>query len=266
MRLLNILVNSIINRLNFNSKLLISRKLNNIAKILTESSFLSPPDPTLNGEQFWLKNSHINFRNVIDAGANRGDWTASLLSLREEVEKVVIIEPNEDRINDLKKRFGNEKRLKIIQVALDYREDNLNLIFKKGEHTHASLSYTSPQRNAENICVQKTKTTSIDNILKSQSFERIDLLKLDLEGFDHYGLLGARRALTNEQISVIQFEVTRFWETSSCSPCATFRLLKNYGFEIHFIKNKELFHLNAVEQLPHFSLYSNFCAIHRSIL
>ena len=114
---------------------MISRKLNNIAKILTESSFLSPPDPTLNGEQFWLKNSQIPFRNVIDAGANRGDWTASLLSLREEVEKVVLIEPNEDRINDLKKCFGNEKRLKIIQVALDYREDNLNLIFKK-ENIH----------------------------------------------------------------------------------------------------------------------------------
>ena len=76
----------------------------------------------------------------------------------EEVEKVILIEPNEDRINDLKKR-SEMKKVKIIQVALDYREDNLNLVFKRRTYTCEFILYL-PQRNAENICVQKTKTTS----------------------------------------------------------------------------------------------------------
>ena len=247
-------------------KLYISRKLNNTAKVLIESSFYSIPIPNINGEDLWLSNSPIVFKNVIDAGANRGDCTASLLSIRNEVEKVVLIEPNRDRIIDLKNRFANEPRSIIINSALDYREDNLILSFNKESDTHASLSTASWKRNTVDTCMQNTSTTSIDKIITSLPFEKIDLLKLDLEGFDHYALLGARKALTDMQIRVIQFEVTRSWEESSASPCATFRLLNSYGFEIHHIRNNELFRLSSVDQLPHFSLYSNFCAIHKSNL
>ena len=154
----------------------------------------------------------------------------------------------------------------IIKTALDYREDTLDLHFKEKEDTHARLQFSSCDLDDDNLIVQKTKTNTLDNIIEKLPFKRIDLLKLDLEGFDHYALLGARKTLMNQQIGAIQFEVTRFWENSACSPCATFRLLNKNGFEVYFIKNTGLLHLKSLDNYPHFSLYSNFCAIHSSQL
>ena len=56
----------------------------NTARLLVEASFISHSQHELNGEEFWLKYSTLKFKNVIDAGANRGDWTSSLLSTRKE--------------------------------------------------------------------------------------------------------------------------------------------------------------------------------------
>ena len=93
--------------LNTNQKLFVAGKLSNTARLFVEASFISHSQHELNGEEFWLKYSTLKFKNVIDAGANRGDWTSLLLSTRKEVERIVLIEPNEDRAQDLKKRLAN---------------------------------------------------------------------------------------------------------------------------------------------------------------
>ena len=180
--------------LNTNQKLFVAGKLSNTARLFVEASFISHSQHELNGEEFWLKYSTLKFKNVIDAGI-RGDWTSSLLSTRKEVEHIVLIEPNEDRAQDLKKRFQNEPRSMIIKTALDYREDTLDLHFKEKEDTHARLQFSSCDLDDDNLIVQKTKTNTLDNIIEKLPFKRIDLLKLDLEGFDHYALLGARKHL-----------------------------------------------------------------------
>lgn len=111
----------------------------------------------------------------------------------------------------------------------------------------------------------EVNTTTLDEVLNDLKWEKIDLLKLDLEGFDHNALLGARTALEEGKISVIQFEVTRNWEVSGSSPCATFRYLIQNGFRLFLITEKGLRVLRKPMNIPHFSIYSNFCAIHESV-
>lgn len=218
----------------------------------------------INGEMDLLVSPPTKLRRVIDGGANRGDWTTRLLDTNPLIESVVLIEPNEALVNLLRKRFANEKRVHINSNALDFRKDKKVLSFSKNMDTHGSLSLFKYEQEDEYTSME-VNTTTLDEVLNELKWEKIDLLKLDLESFDHNALLGARTALEAGKISVIQFEVTRNWEVSGSSPCATFRYLIQHGFRLYLITEKGLSLLRKPMDIPHFSIYSNFCAIHESV-
>ena len=238
--------------------------LSKFSKILIESFFVSKPEMEINGEIEFLSSPPTRLYRVIDGGANRGDWTTKLLDTNPLCESVVLIEPNEVLVNFLLKRFANEKRVSVIPQALDFREDKQILSYSKNMDTHGSLSFLKKEKQDEYTSM-KVKTTTLDEIFNHLNWEKIDLLKLDLEGLDHNALLGARNALEEGRISVIQFEVTRNWELSGSSPCATFRYLTQNGFRLFLITEKGLHALREPMNIPHFSIYSNFCAIHKSV-
>jgi FkbM family methyltransferase len=238
--------------------------LSKLSKILIESCFVSKPEMEINGEQNFLASPPTKLYRVIDAGTNRGEWTTKLLKTNSLCESVVLIEPNVDLVNHLRKRFADEKRVVIIPQALDFRKDTQVLSYSKNMDTHGSLSFPKGE-NQDEYTSMEVKTTTLDEILNDLKWEKVDLLKLDLEGFDHNALLGARKALDEGKISVIQFEVTRNWEISGCSPCATFRYLIQHGFRLFLITEKGLRVLRKPMNIPHFSIYSNFCAIHESV-
>ncbi|MBH45176.1 MAG: hypothetical protein CMC93_00990 [Flavobacteriaceae bacterium] len=98
-------------------------------------------------------------------------------------------------------------------------------------------------------------TKTIDGLFVQLNWPSVDLLKLDLEGFDHYALLGTRKTLCRSKISLIQFEVTRSWEYSGCSPCSTFRYLDQLGFDLYYIHPSGLKKINKLET-PYFKIYS----------
>lgn len=238
--------------------------LSKLSKILIESCFVTKPEMEINGEIDLLSSPPTKLYRVIDGGANRGDWTTKLLNTNPLCESVVLIEPNEALVNLLRKRFANEKRVTIIPQALDFREDTQVLSYSKNMNTHGFLSFLKGEKQDEYTSME-VNTTTLDEVLNDLKWEKIDLLKLDLEGFDHNALLGARTALEEGKISVIQFEVTRNWEVSGSSPCATFRYLIQHGFRLFLITEKGLHVLRKPMNIPHFSIYSNFCAIHESV-
>jgi FkbM family methyltransferase len=175
---------------------------------------------------------------------------------RPEAKDIVLIEPNEQLNRALQTRFHDESKITVKSFALDYRRDRLPFVLQSGIDTHAHLDFSGPATENANKTVP---TNTIDELMKELKWPSIDLLKLDLEGFDHYALLGARQTLSEGKISLIQFEVTRAWEQSGCSPCATFRFLDQLGFDLHIIHPLGLKKIK-ISETPHFSIYSNFCA------
>ena len=215
----------------------------------------SLPDFDLNGEKKFIEETMIPLNRVIDGGANQGDWSAKLIQIRPELKDIVLIEPNEQLSQALQTRFQDESKVTVKCFALDYRKDTLSFAFETKIDAHAHLNFCPKnERQSESV-----STRTIDELMKELKWPSIDLLKLDLEGFDHYALLGARQTLAEGKISLIQFEVTRAWEQSGCSPCATFRFLDQLGFDLYFIHLEGLKKIN-ISETPHFSIYSNFCA------
>ena len=256
------ILNLVLNRLSCNLKLKGAAVFSKWAGILAESAFYTEPDFHLNGDRHLLENPPLPLRRVIDGGANCGNWSAVLIETRPELRELALIEPNKQLASNLRDRFRNDGRTTVKRKALDYREDQLKLSFPLGANSHATCNPTSqPHRN--HLC-QDVPTTTLDKLVEELVWPSIDLLKLDLEGFDHYALLGARNTLATHKISLIQFEVTRAWETVGCSPCSTFRLLRETGFNLFHLRPQSLQRIDLA-QTPHFSTYSNFCAIHKSV-
>ena len=201
-------------------------------------------------------------QNIIDGGANQGEWTKFLLKYNSDFKKLVLIEPNKILSKKLNETYKQDNRIHVLDIGLDYRNDKLSFNIPKEGHPHGSFSTSVFSTNSHNEYI---KTTTIDNLINELELEFVDLIKLDLEGFDHYALLGARNSLAENKIKIIQFEVTRCWENATNSPCSTFRLLKKANFDIYWLSQDKLIPINDISNLTHFSLYSNFVAIHNNL-
>ena len=170
----------------------------------------------------------------------------------------MLIEPNHELSISLQNKYSNDQRVHIIDKGVDYRNDNVNFHIPKEGHSHGNFSSHLFNSNSK---TKKISTTTIDKIFYEGNFDFIDLLKLDLEGFDYYALLGARKCIAQKKIRVIQFEITRSWEHSGASPCAALRFLNNAGYEIFILRPDSLEALININDMTHFSHYCNIIAI-----
>ena len=260
------ILNLFLKLINKSLKIKMAKILVKFSRSLVESYFYSYANPKINGEFYWLKKNKLKLNTIVDAGANKGDWIDFLVESFATIKNIILIEPNIDLVNLLEKKYRKDNRIKISGVALDYRKDELFLNIEDQKLSQATVSNISKDKVNNLFTSKKIKTECLDTILSKYINSSIDLLKIDIEGFEHYALLGLRNSLTNNKVKIIQFEVTSSWETSGCSPCSTFRYLSNNNFIIYYIDTNGLKKINEIELIPHFSIYSNFLAIHKTVI
>lgn len=142
---------------------------------------------------------------VFDVGANRGDWTHGVVSARPAA-IVHAFEPQAALASALAARFSNAK---VNHMALGDAAGTLHL-FDYAEHEgseHASLLAGVidgiHQGTARAVSVE---VQTLDDYCAKHSVDHIDLLKIDVEGFELKVLVGAKRMLAEHRIDTIQFE------------------------------------------------------------
>lgn len=148
---------------------------------------------------------------ILDVGANKGDYTTMLAAqLKTEGKQPVfyLFEPN-PALMPVLEQVASEVSGKIFALALGSRPEKLDL------HIAASDTLSSLQNNAPlydgmqyvgNITVP---VETIDNIIESGQISKIHLLKIDVEGHEFEVLEGAKNAIAQRKIGIIQFEFGR---------------------------------------------------------
>lgn len=111
---------------------------------------------------------------IVDCGACVGNFTKALYD--EYKCYFYLYEPDPRNYRRICKRFKDEKNITILNRAIDTQQGTIN--FYLGNYITASSKYKS-HRGLGNL-VEKVHTTTLD--WDFTSFDRIDLLKLDLEG------------------------------------------------------------------------------------
>lgn len=136
---------------------------------------------------------------IIDAGANIGLYaTLGAKSARSKKATVFAFEPVPDNIQLLKSNIEKNflgSKIKVVTKALGEDERTLQLHISEksvGNHSAGGSGAIGYGRALE------VKQTSIDVFVKEQSAKRVDLIKIDVEGYDGYVLKGALETIASD--------------------------------------------------------------------
>jgi FkbM family methyltransferase len=114
-------------------------------------------------------------------------------------ECIILVEPNKDLINKIKKNYNNMKNVYIYNNAIYYTDDEdieLYIPAKNGvmgtvaengliySDSHFSLVPMNDWGNKNNMAKITTKSITFDKICSNHGITNIDYLQIDIEGFD----------------------------------------------------------------------------------
>ncbi|MFL6137263.1 MAG: FkbM family methyltransferase [Frankiaceae bacterium] len=199
---------------------------------------------------------------IVDGGANWGAWSRAVHAmLGDEEARFFLVEPQsacQDAIRQLP-----IKHLTVIQAALGERSGEGVLLAREAGFPAASLYERRDGHFGDMSAHREPVTiTTLDDIAAEHQLDRIDLLKLDIEGGELAALRGATGCLQRRVIRNLAFE---FGEPNLYSR-AFFRdfwdLLHPGGFVVaRVLPGGRLRPVEAYsEELEHFRGVSNYLA------
>jgi FkbM family methyltransferase len=173
------------------------------------------PNPRRNGEDRYLATwaQELQTRGhsrpvVIDIGANEGDFTASVLALFPDAE-IHCFEPHPETNARLKARFARYERVTVNAMGAGDSVGVLSLHDYRGGvgSPHASfLPQTFTDVYVSETEVREVPVTTLDTYLGQKGIERVDLVKIDVEGFEKSVLAGMSDSIAVGGVDRVQFE------------------------------------------------------------
>jgi FkbM family methyltransferase len=124
---------------------------------------------------------------VIDCGANTGAFTRTALDMGASL--VVAVEPAPEAIACLRRNLNREINKGLVKVYPKGVWDKEAILSFYGSGLGATF-VGSPIATS-----RKIQVTTIDNIVKELQLNRVDFIKMDIEGAEPQALSGARRTL-----------------------------------------------------------------------
>ena len=157
---------------------------------------------------------------IIDIGAHKGE-TIELFKKNFNLKKIFAFEPNNKLFLDLinKKKFQN-KYVEINNLGVGEKSEikELNIMSETSSSTFNDLDLSSKYYNKKNFIVnmfsskkgmvelrQKVKIINLSDFIKEKSITKIDLLKIDTEGYE-YNIVKGIYSTNLGDIDFIYFE------------------------------------------------------------
>lgn len=141
---------------------------------------------------------------IVDVGFNLGDFSREALKRRPHA-RIVGFEPAVSMQRAFATGFADEPRVELLPFAVgnapgeaefhDSRDGNSSLV---GEAPPGADAY-------------RVQMVTLDEVADQRGWPRIDLLKIDAEGYDAHVLEGAERLLITQAIDIFTFEYNAPW-------------------------------------------------------
>lgn len=182
----------------------------------------------------------LDYRCVIDVGANRGAFTDAFLELHRP-EKLTLVEAIPELAERLRGKYASKSGMSAVSAALSDRNGEAQFEINRSD-VASSLLPIDPRNTAwfnRDLTVARTirvHTMTLSTLMKEQGISSVDLLKLDIQGAERLVLSGASDVL--DRVRVIYCEVFfeplykgawLFWETNE--------FLAGHGFRLCGLSN-----------------------------
>ncbi|MEM7714878.1 MAG: FkbM family methyltransferase [Cyanobacteria bacterium P01_A01_bin.68] len=204
---------------------------------------------------------------VFDVGSNIGDYSVLFSKIVGAKGKVYAFEATEMTFHKLQQRLIQEKCRNISAFHNAVYSENKQIEFNEFPEDYSvwnsigTPKMLNPDGSGEYVPIVKTEVVeavSLDYFCQQHNIEKIDYLKVDVEGAESDVLQGASELLKNKFVKFIQFEISqKMLEGLNRSAKSTFEILNKYGYECHRISpNGEI----GEEVSDSNSFYENYIA------
>ena len=157
---------------------------------------------------------------VFDVGANLGEWSKSMVDISPGA-RIVAFEPV-PRLAGIISGFLND----VVAKAASDRIGTTTFTVT-GEFTG-----TSSMGAADGGEVIEVETTTVEVEAAARGIDHIDLLKIDVEGFDLAVLKGALALLRERRVAVVQFEYNWRWKFNRAYLSDVFDLMEGLPYRL----------------------------------
>ncbi|NJN43191.1 MAG: FkbM family methyltransferase [Flammeovirgaceae bacterium] len=217
-------------------------------------------DAYSNGEARVLQKLLLsNPKIILDVGANVGQYAEMAHSICAQA-KIYSFEPVKATFEILSKKMSGNEQVMCIKKGLykESRKVKIN-IYPGSEHSSfhdiKGVSYEVVQQ-------EEIETTTGDQFMKEMDIEKVDLLKLDVEGAEMDALLGFSVALASQKIRLVQFEYGYINITSKVLLADYYDFFEKYGYRIGKIYPKSV-EFKKYEHKHEDFIGPNFLAVHK---
>lgn len=153
----------------------------------------------------YIENYNNNISCAFDVGANRGLVS---LFLSQIADKVYSFEPSREMSDIGQKNIQLNSAENIIWNNLGVSNESGELVLNEFGIEAGGHNSFIPQYNDALISQRKVKVVTIDEYCCENNITNIDLMKIDVEGFEPYVIAGAKNMISKKAIRCIIFEIS----------------------------------------------------------
>jgi FkbM family methyltransferase len=164
----------------------------------------------------------------IDIGGNKGDFALMAAKVAGAGSRVLCVEPEPTNAEWIRKSVAlNNYNVEVHETALSDGQGEAILHLGKSSGFHTLLEGL-PYREQYGTVTVKTQT--LDSLLAERGIDRVDLIKIDVEGAEMRVLKGAAQTLAKNQNLTLLIDVHPFF---GVNPDELLSFLSSYGFSAY---------------------------------
>jgi FkbM family methyltransferase len=173
---------------------------------------------------------------VIDGGAHLGDMPERFGALLSDAE-FHCFEPDPKLGEALKRKFAGNPRVHVVQAALGDVAGKAQFNINVSRPTNSLLpSSESLQPDLKQLCKTveqvEVEIVTIDEYCRANLIERVDVIKLDLQGYDYLALKGAEAMLETARVVLVEVLFKEIYKGCHHFP-DILDLMRKSGFDLY---------------------------------
>ena len=204
----------------------------------------------------YIRQKEIKNMVIVDVGSNIGNYIDYIQNEVPTIKKCYSFEP----IKSCYDKIKTKKNRVIYNIGLGSKKEKKIFYECVGSETHSSFVnrewlYKKPEYN---IYKKEIFIDILDNFID----EKVDILKIDTEGFELEVLKGSIRQLKNKTIDYIQFEYGGCFKDNGVRLNDVINFLKEYGYKVNSLMDNKFQNITNYEDDYK---WINFYATHKEL-
>jgi len=173
---------------------------------------------------------------IIDGGAHRGASVEAFSSYVPQA-KFHCFEPDPSLAKELVETFSGKPNVRVVMAALGESTGKARFNINSSRPTNSLLPPGDAlESDLQSLCklVEQVEVDilTIDDYCQEQALERVDIIKLDLQGYDYKALLGAQISLRGARVVLVEVLFVEIYKGCNLFP-DVIRLMGELGYSLY---------------------------------